>query len=563
MKKALRWFVKLVKQVIENDLQNHAAEMAYFGMMAVFPFFLLLTAGVAFLPIPDLFGEAMTLLRQLAPSRAVDLLEGTIHEITTNRKDGLVALSSVLCVWMSAGAMSSTTRGLNKAFGLRDPRHYGRFFGLSLILTLLLGVLLIVAILLILIGPLVEQLVADRIPEGELGLTLLAAFRYFVITLVLFAAHAGVYWLCPAMKRRFRLFTPGTIFAVVAWLAVSSGLQLYLSRFDNYDKLYGGLGAVILLLVWFYVMSFVLLLGGQIDAILHPEYKMPITESGDPVTQPFPFKLATVGLLVVISIPLAIKLALEPGSFTPAPRAIGGDLGEAVRQSQEEGTEAFDHAAFTEILKRWVDEKGGVDYVGLQAEMQPLTDYIDALAAVDLGTLARDELHAMLLNLYNAVALRRAAERQDQILSYKDIPDANSRPTCKLGGRDLSMDELRHRLLRFHFQDPRDQFALNDGSKSAPRLSRSAYDGKNLEEQLERATREALAPIELTEERGKKRIELPAIVSFYLDDFEPQGGVVKFLERYLPDAPRAVLERDGSDALHYRNYDWSLNRRSN
>ena len=560
--KALRWIWKVVRQVAENDLHNHAAEMAYFTMMAVFPFFLLLTTAVAFLPIPNLFVESMDLLRTFAPAEVIRLLEDTIYEVTTVRKTNLLGATLIVCIWMSAGAMSSTTRGLNKAFGLRDPRHYVRFFGLSLFMTFALGLLVVLAIVVILLGPKIEYTVLRQIDLGWFGEILFKVLRNFVPVFFLFLAHAGIYWLCPAMKRKFRIFTPGTLFSVSAWIAVSFGFKAYLEQVNNYDRLYGSLGAVILCLFWFYLMSIILLIGGQIDALIHPEYKAPTSPAGEPLRQPFPWKLVLTFLVVLVGVPLGIRSFLSESSFTPAPRDVGGTLSTLIQKSLESGNLQLNHIEFDQLLKKHVNEAGMVDYPGLEKDLPILEAYLAKTKDYKIETLDGDALHALLLNLHNAGALRIAAKNYGKIRYLRDVSDAYEQAIATLGGEEISLSSIRDRILRFYFKDPRQIFALNDSSRSTPHLQRFAFNGETLPAQLDQVTKLALSPPQTIIEDGK--ILLPAVVARFREDFEDAAAdrqLASWLKPHLNEEMQAILNSKGAEAFEFKKADVSLNAR--
>lgn len=560
--KAFRWIFKVVREVLNNDLPNHAAEMAYFAMMAVFPFFLLLTTVVAFLPVPDLFAETMAKLREVAPEEMVGLLQDTIREVTTVRKTNLLGATLLVCLWMSAGAMGSTTRGLNKAFGLRDPRRYVRFAGLSLAMTCLLGLLLVIAILLLLLGPRLEIYVLDRINLGWFGEVLFVLLRNMVPIFFLFVTHAGLYWLCPAVKRRFRIFTPGTLFSVLGWIAVSYGFKLYLDQVNNYDKLYGSLGAVIISLFWFYLMSMVLLIGAQVDAVLHPEYKTPVTETGEPIRQPFPWKLVTVFIAAMIAIPFGIRSCLTREDFTPVARDVGGKIGAAIARSIASGKVEFDHHDFSALLAAYVDPEGLVDYVGLEGHAEELDAYLKRFEHLDIAALAPAELEAALINLHNAAAMRLVLAYHRHVHFIQDIPDYAGRQVARLAGEPVSLSDIRDGMLRPHFSDPRCLLALNDGSRGAPPLMAFAYEGEILDEQLESVTRINLRPPRTIVQRGQ--IVLPAVVDRFSSDFKIMaldGRLATALMPYVNDAGLAMIQQKGEGALSFRNEDPAINKR--
>lgn len=555
----LRWVWALIRNIADNDLHNHAAEMAYFAIMSVFPFFLLLLSAVAFLDVPDLFDQTMNVLESVAPQAVVQILEGTIYNVTHVQQINLLSITAVVAVWWSLGAMSSTIRGLNKVFGMLDPRHYVHFFGLTILLTLLLGSLLVVAIVLIMLGPVVHNAITSRWNPGWLGDILVTTFRWFVVGFFLLVGHSGIYWLCPAVKRKFRLVTPGSLVSAFGWVIVSYGLQTYLRHFNNYNKVYGSLGAVILTLFWFYLMSFVLLLGGQIDAMLHPEFRVRLADGAKPsyVLSRFPFKFALTTLGIIVFAAVVLHFIFKHDLFTPSPHELRGPIGNAVQEGIRNGTQSVNHDKFAAVLRRVVDDDGNVDFRALRDHPDDLNGYLEDIDKLRLDTVGRAHLHATMLNLYNATVMRLVAQT-DRIETARDIQDYQTRRTVRLMGERISLDNLEHAILRSYFRDERNHFAIYRGMRrqpGMPRLRQTPFDGGTLEKELENATEEAIAAIETKNDV----VQLPRLFHDYQKDFAVDGKLTPFLKKYAGAEVKACLEKLGDSAIVFTATDWTLN----
>lgn len=565
LRRAWRFSRDLYKQVLDNDLYNHAAEMAYYGMMAVFPFFLLVTVLLGFLPIPDLFGEIMRLLADYAPPRVVTLLEETVREVTSVQDLPLpkLVLTLSVCLWWTLGAMGSTTRGLNKAFGSKCPRNYGKYLLLNFGFTLVFSQLLLVAMVLIMLGPVIHEEIAARIDLGALEPWALRTFRWAVVLLMLFVTHAGIYWICPAMKRKFRLFTPGTIFVVASWIAVSYGLRVYLQYVHSYDMVFGSLGTVVILLFWFFLMAFLLLFGAAIDAVLHPEDVREWSDAEMRAAQrPFSWRMAMVTGLVTVGIPIAILLSLEPDSFTPNAHLIRGDLKQAVDVSMSSGDQKFESPEVDRLLRAHVDPATGlVDYEALRGEREAIDAWLQRVEEVDIQRLDPRHLEAMLGNLYTIGVWVMVLDGHANGRAVTERSPAALRTFVKLAGEHpVSLIDIKNRLLRPLFEDPRLVLALHDGSRSRPPLLPEALDGDRLDAQLERVVEMSLTPPWTAVQED--RIVLPRLFELYAADFrEAEGSLVAWLRARLPAEAQALLDASGIEALAFSPADSQLNRR--
>jgi hypothetical protein len=217
-----------------------------------------------------------------------------------------------------------------------------------------------------------------------------------------------------------------------------------------------------------------------------------------------------------------------------------------------------DHSPFTTLLAKYVVEDG-VRYAAWQtdaADREALSAYVAALAAAKPSELTRYQRLAFWINAYNALTLDMLLEHYP-VKSIRDIDSAWKRKVTTVEGRELSLDEIEHDIIRKEWKEPRVHFALNCAAASCPPLRPEAYDGPRLHEQLEEQTRAFLA--DAMENRGdeKGRLRLSRIFDWYREDFEQEKvSLFHWLRPYL-----AGLEgRDSADVrIHFEDYDWRLN----
>lgn len=245
-----------------------------------------------------------------------------------------------------------------------------------------------------------------------------------------------------------------------------------------------------------------------------------------------------------------------PGAGDPAEAGLVANL-----ERLDDATERYDR-----LLRRHVDPPV-VDYRAWHAsdeDMAQLAAVVDSLEAIRPTVLGDSDALAYWINLYNAVTLELVLEHYP-VDSIKDIggifTSAWEKERVTVEGRALTLDEIENDIIRPQFAEPRIHFALNCAAVSCPPLSAEAYVGKQLERQLEMATRRALNDprwVDLSgcgEERGEIRVT--KILDWYEEDFGGERGVREFLARYRPD-DRALLLEAGCE-LEYLDYDWSLN----
>lgn len=260
---------EVIKGAAQQRLAGLSAEMAYNAMLAICP------AILAFLVAIGLFESLQStiflLARQVAkfaPDDVRSLIRGLILELSTSRNRRLFSLSFIASLWAFSGAMSAAMAALDQIHQLpiSQVRPFWRAKLVSLGLSIGTILLLINASALVFISDLIVQLVASQSQILESGM--LAAWRLFTwpIALAIVAIAFGfIYRYGPSRWPRGTPIMPGAVLAAVSWAIISGLFRLYVSHFGNYNRTYGAVGAVIVLLLWLYLSSLVMLIGAQLN----------------------------------------------------------------------------------------------------------------------------------------------------------------------------------------------------------------------------------------------------------------------------------------------------------
>jgi len=252
----------------EVQLSDRAAALAYFGFLSLFPALIVALAALALLgDYPETYREIMDALREAAPGAAVDTIDSALRGVMSGSGAGsLLGIGLIFSFITASGATGATIRSLEAISGTRDSATFMRSNLTRLWLTLALMALMLVAFsALVLAGPLFGS-IAEAAGLGDAGRTLVSLGRYPAGLLAVVGATLLLYTRGPAAApRRLADHLPGAVFAALLWVLASVGFSFYVSRFGSYDKTYGSLGAVIVLLVWIYVSGLALLLGALLN----------------------------------------------------------------------------------------------------------------------------------------------------------------------------------------------------------------------------------------------------------------------------------------------------------
>lgn len=251
-----------------HHMPSLAAGLAFYFLLAFFPFLLFLVAVMTLVPgVEGLMDWLFKTAATFVPPEAWSLVENVIRGVLGTKRSGLVSLGVVLALWSASSGFTSVMECLNVAFGVTGRRAWWKARLEALGLTIALSLFVIVAFVLTLFaGPLAKLVAGYLGPAGAVATVVLNwSLSLALMTLV----TATVYYVCPDVDdQAWQWLSPGTVLFVAGFGAASLGFSMWVSRFASYDKTYGSLGAPIILLFWLYLLATFLLLGGELNALL-------------------------------------------------------------------------------------------------------------------------------------------------------------------------------------------------------------------------------------------------------------------------------------------------------
>lgn len=264
----------------ENDqILGRAAQLSYFFLLALFPLLLFLI---------NLFGyfngngsylqqRMIAYLGEVMPPAALQLVVATLDEVTMARGTGKLSLGILLALWAASSGVNALTQALNSAYDVAETRPWWKVRLNSIAMTVALSILIVSALILVLYGGQCGEALAARINAGRAFSLSWQALQIPIALVFVLIALVMIYRFVPnvASKRhgkglrvsdyRRRWFSPGVIIGLLLWLIVSLGFRLYLHFFNSYSATYGSLGALIILMLWFYLGGAAILLGAEIN----------------------------------------------------------------------------------------------------------------------------------------------------------------------------------------------------------------------------------------------------------------------------------------------------------
>lgn len=250
-----------------DDMGTYASALAYQVLFSIFPFIIFLVALLGFLNIPEFFDYLRAQVEELLPPQAAGQVNEIVDEIEQPR-GGLLSFGILAALWTASAGVRATMNALNVAYGVPEGRPAWKRLPLSLLYTLGLAALLVAAAALMVFGPQAMTWLGERVGFAQALVTVWSIVRLPLIVVLLMLVVALVYYAFPDTEQKFIFITPGSVLAVLVWLAASWGFSIYVQNFADFSATYGSIGAIIALLFYFYISASVLLFGAEINEVI-------------------------------------------------------------------------------------------------------------------------------------------------------------------------------------------------------------------------------------------------------------------------------------------------------
>src|SRR5436309_13972027 len=262
----LKHAVRTYADVVEGHALQMAAALSYYFVLSLFPALIFLSAVVAYLPVPDLFNQALSLMAQFLPADSMGLVRRVVADVISPNKGTFLSFGILGTLWAASGGFAAAIEALNIAYEVKEDRPFWKTRPLALGLAFMTGALLLVALSVMIVGPRFGEWLAARVHLSFLFVLLWPYIHWTIAIGFTILAVEALYFLAPNVKQRFLATLPGAVLAVGCWIALSYLLGMYFRHFANFNKTYGTVGAAIALMTWLYWTGFAMLLGAELNA---------------------------------------------------------------------------------------------------------------------------------------------------------------------------------------------------------------------------------------------------------------------------------------------------------
>jgi membrane protein len=260
------------QSLLNDNLFGAAAELGYWFLFALFPTLVSASSivGLAVRHAPQNYDLLLHYMSLVIPPSAYQIVFETFNQITRTSNGKKLTFGLAAALWAASAGFSAIQDSMNAVYKVKESRAYWKVRGGAVLISTLLSLMITAILSTLLAADFFARLAGLHIYHHTLALAAVVAIRtlgWLAALALLALLFAVIYYWAPDLKqRRWRWLTPGAAIGIVGWALASIGLRVYLHFFDSYTRTYGSLGAVIILLTWFYLSGLMLLIGGEVNS---------------------------------------------------------------------------------------------------------------------------------------------------------------------------------------------------------------------------------------------------------------------------------------------------------
>ena len=267
---------KLWTRLSEHDVFDRAAQLSYYFLLALFPLLLFMMTMLGYFAgeSVQVRNKLISYLARVMPGSAIELVQTTLNEITQARSGSKLSIGLLAALWAASNGMGAISDTLNAAYGVEETRSWWWIRLTAILLTIALSILIIAALVIVLYGGSIGERLAAHYGFGAAFTVVWKVLQWPIALFFLLVTFTMIYHFGPNVRpKKCKWWAWGTLIAIILWLLFSFGFRLYLHFFNSYGVTYGSLGALIILMLWFYFTGVAILIGGEINSMCERQLK--------------------------------------------------------------------------------------------------------------------------------------------------------------------------------------------------------------------------------------------------------------------------------------------------
>lgn len=258
--------IKFREEIQDDALAIRAASVSYFFILAIFPTIIFFFSLIPYIPVENFDVVLMDNLKKVMPEGVFSVLESTIQDIVSVQRGGLTSINFLLAFIFSSNGVSSMMQAFDKMNPTFKKRKFLEKKWVSVKITFLLTIQVITAIILVIFGEKTLKSILEYMHiTSTVSFWLVVIFKYLFVIFGFFNSIALIYYFGPSVKQKYRYFSIGATFATLIMILLSYLLKFYFNAFSNFNQLYGSIGIVLVVMLWVYINSYILLFGFELN----------------------------------------------------------------------------------------------------------------------------------------------------------------------------------------------------------------------------------------------------------------------------------------------------------
>lgn len=262
------------RSIVDGAISTRASAIAFSFFIGLFPAIIFLFTLIPYIPIENFQTQLFLLIKEMVPGNAFMAIDETVKDILTRQRGGLLSLGFFMALIFSTNGFASMMTAFDASLHSFERRTWLGQRVIALLLLAIMSVLLTVAIALMTYGQhFIDFMEANGYLKGNFIIFFLTLGKWIVTLLLLFMANSFLFYLAPAKKTKFRFISAGSTLSTVLSVATFMGFTYYINHFGQYNKLYGSIGTLLVIMLLMYILSMILLVGFELNASIHEAVK--------------------------------------------------------------------------------------------------------------------------------------------------------------------------------------------------------------------------------------------------------------------------------------------------
>jgi membrane protein len=265
-KEMIKFKDECLARVANINPSGLAAQLAYLFLLSIFPFLIFSITLLGYTSIKA--DDVLNLVKRFVPFETASIIADNVSGVLAGRNTGLLSFGAIAAIWSASSALNSIINVLDKSYDVSETRSFLKSRAVAIALTFMMIPAIMVSLLLPVFGEKIGRLIFLYMGLSSVFLTLWNLARWVLSFCIMIGVLAGIYYFAPNKRLRFKGVLAGAVFTTIGWHVVSWCFSYYVNHIENYSAVYGSLGGIIVLMVWFYLVALLIILGGVLNSTL-------------------------------------------------------------------------------------------------------------------------------------------------------------------------------------------------------------------------------------------------------------------------------------------------------